>query len=82
MLSAWARSIARYLLNQSRITDEAKDPVARDYRDAMKMLGLVAQGKFSLGGADPAASDPAAATDVRFDGDTAVFSRDQLRAFR
>jgi len=85
VLTSWARAITRYLLNQHRITDESKDPVARDYRDAMKMLALLAQGKFSLGGADPAA-DPngpaASSTDVRFSGDVNVFGRDQLRAFR
>ena len=85
VLTSWARSITRYLLNQHRITDESKDPVARDYRDAMKLLGLLAQGKFSLGAADPAAdanSPAASSTDVRFAGDTNVFGRDQLRHFR
>ncbi len=85
VLTSWGRAITRYLLNQHRITDEAKDPVVRDYRDAMKMLGLLAQGKFSLGAADPAAdpnSSAASSTDVRFSGDTNVFGRDQLRHFR
>lgn len=82
VLTAWARSITRYLLNQSRITDESKDPIARDYRDALKMLGLLSQGKFSLGGDDPAAPQAAAGTDVRFDGAPTVFGRDQLRSFR
>ncbi len=82
VLTAWARAITRYLLNQSRITDEAKDPVARDYRDALRMLGLVAQGKFSLGAADPAASGAASATDVRFSAAAPVFGRAQLQAFR
>ena len=55
MVTVWARSITRYLLNKDRMTDESKDPVARDYRDALKLLGLLAAGKFSLGADDPAA---------------------------
>jgi len=83
VLTAWARAMARYLLNQHRITDETKDPVARDNRDAHRMLALVAQGKFSLGVADPAASAAAgSATDVRFAGAAPVFGRSQLNAFR
>lgn len=82
VLTSWARAITRYLLNQSRVTDESKDPVARDYRDALKMLGLLAQGKFSLGAADPASSANSTSTDVRFDGAPTVFGRDQLRHFR
>ena len=83
VLTAWARSITRYLLNKSRISDEGKDPVARDYRDALKMLGLLAQGKYSLGAGDPAspANAPGGATEVRFDSAPSVFSRSQLRSF-
>ena len=82
LLTSWARSITRYLLNGQRITDESKDPVARDYRDALKMLGLAATGKLSLGGTDPAAPANAPGTDVRFDAAPPVFSRSELRAFR
>jgi len=82
VVTGWSRAITRYLLNQSRITDESKDPVARDYRDALKLLGLLAQGKFSLGADDPAANTATQSTDVRFDGAPTVFGRDQLRAFR
>lgn len=82
VLASWARSITRYLLNKDRVTDVAKDPVARDYQDALKMLGLLAQGKFSLGAADPEASKAASSTDVRFAGDATTFGRRQLSAFR
>lgn len=82
LLTVWARAIARYLLNGQRITDEAKDPVARDYRDALKMLGQLAAGKLSLGGTDPTAPANATSTDVRFDSAPRVFGRDQLRNFR
>lgn len=83
LLASWARSIARYMLHKSRISDESKDPIARDYRDAQKTLGLLALGKFSLGADDPASSGEAGAgTDVRFAGAPTVFGRDQMKAFR
>lgn len=82
MLTVWSRAITRYLLNGSRITDESKDPVARDYRDALKRLAEVAAGRLSLGGTDPEAPANAVSTDVRFDGAAPVFGRDQLRHFR
>lgn len=82
MLTVWARAITRYLLNGSRITDESKDPVARDYRDAVKRLAEVAAGKLNLGGADPQAPANAVSTDVRFQGAETVFGRAQMRAFR
>ena len=57
--------------------------MARDYRDALKMLGLLAQGKYSLGAGDPAAptNAPGGATEVRFDSAPSVFNRSQLRSF-
>lgn len=82
VLTAWARAITRYLLNKDRVTDASKDPVARDYQDALKMLGMLAQGKYSLGVADPEASAQAGTTDVRFAGEAPVFGRQQLRSFR
>lgn len=80
VVAAWSRAVARYLLHKGRISDERSDPIARDYRDALKLLQLTADGKFSLGGQDPVAT--ASSTDVRFTGDAPVFSRDQLKAFR
>lgn len=82
VLTSWARAITRYLLNKNRITDDSKDPVARDYRDALKMLGLLALGKYSLGANDPVRTAASSGTDVRFEGAPTVFGRDQLRAFR
>lgn len=48
ILTAWARAITRYYLHQHLIADE-KSPIVRDYKDAMRLLQLVADGKFSLG---------------------------------
>ncbi|WP_313569934.1 phage protein Gp36 family protein [Comamonas terrigena] len=82
LLTAWSRAITRYLLNQNRVMDASKDPVVRDYQDAMRMLGLLAQGKLSLGAGDPEAAAAVGSTDVRFAGDAPTFGRQQLRAFR
>ncbi|KRC20168.1 DUF1320 domain-containing protein [Acidovorax sp. Root219] len=83
MLTAWARAISRYLLNRNRVSEESKDPVVRDYRDALRLLGQVAQGKLKLGAEDPSTSAGAgSSTDVRFDGAPNVFGRSELRAFR
>lgn len=82
VLAAWSRAVARYLLNKSRISDETKDPIARDYRDALKMLGLLVQGKYSLGADDPAKTSASAGSDVRFASTPSVFGRSQLKAFR
>ncbi|WP_422099096.1 phage protein Gp36 family protein [Variovorax sp.] len=82
VLSAWARAITRYLLQKNRQGDPKLDPVVRDYQDAMKMLQLLADGKYSLGAGDPTQPSVTGATDVRFEGDAAVFSRAELRAFR
>ncbi|MEO1819914.1 phage protein Gp36 family protein, partial [Pseudomonas sp.] len=75
------RAITRYNLHQHRVSNEGTDPIVRDYRDAMKLLQLTADGKFSLGGNDPVQASPSA-IDVRFDADTNVFSRKELKAFR
>ncbi len=82
VLTAWARAITRYLLNKDRVADASKDPIARDYQDALKMLALLAQGKYSLGAGDPEAAAQAGAADVRFAAAAPVFGRAQLGAFR
>ncbi len=77
----WNRAIARYFLHQHRIADDKSDPIARDYRDAMKLLQQVADGKLFLGGSDLLATDTSA-LDVQFESDANVFSRDELGSFR
>lgn len=79
LVSAWARGIARYLLHKNRTQLESKDPIARGYSDALRLLQQTADGKFSLGAQDVVAIDK---TDARFTGAPSVFGRDQLRAFR
>lgn len=75
VVTAWARSITRYLLHKDRLSGENDDPIVRDYRDAMKLLALVAAGKFSLGADDPVLAD-AEDAEVQFTGDGRVFRRD------
>lgn len=54
IVTGWARAITRYLLHKDRLgPGEEKDPIVRDYRDAVKFLQLTADGKFSLGQDDP-----------------------------
>ncbi|MCO1335471.1 DUF1320 domain-containing protein [Microbulbifer sp. OS29] len=55
IVTTWARAICRYLLHQDRVSGESDDPIVRDYRDALKLLQLTADGKFSLGLEDTSA---------------------------
>lgn len=75
ILVGWARAIVRYKVQAWRVGDEKTDPVVRDYRDAMKLLQLVADGKFSLGVEDPEQS-PAALGDMRIETGDKVFGRE------
>ncbi len=56
LLTTWARALVRYRLHKDQIGDAATHPIARDYRDAIKFLSLVADGTISLGAGDPTAS--------------------------
>lgn len=81
LVAGWTRDITRYYLHKDRSGKEETDPIVRTYRDALKFLQLIADGKFSLGALDPVATSPSA-IDVRFEADDNVFSREQLRNFR
>jgi phage gp36-like protein len=81
VVTTWSRSITRYQLHKDRTATENDDPIVRDYRDAMKLLQLTADGKFSLGAEDPVINDPQD-VDVRFVSDDRAFSRRQTRDFR
>jgi phage gp36-like protein len=81
LLTAWARSITRYLLHKDRISGEANDPILRDYRDAMKLLQLTADNKFSLGADDPVVNNPQSG-DIQIVQDAKVFGRGETRSFR
>ena len=79
LVAAWCRAIARYMLHKNRTKLESKDPIARGYTDAQRLLQQTADGKFSLGAQDAVAIDK---TDARFMHAPKVFGRDQLRGFR
>lgn len=81
LVTGWTRDIARYLLHKDRLGDEKSDPIARAFRDAMKLLDQTANGTFSLGATDPIQVDPDQ-VDVRFTSDTQVFSRKELSRYR
>jgi phage gp36-like protein len=52
LVTVWSRAISRYNLHKHRRTLESDDTIVRDYRDALKLLQQVADGKLSLGAAD------------------------------
>ncbi|MDF3841103.1 DUF1320 domain-containing protein [Pseudomonas citronellolis] len=80
IVTGWARAIARYLLHKDRLgPGEDKDPIVRDYRDAVKFLQLTADGKFSLGQDDPVATPSSGAPQIATSGRT--FSLDTLKDF-
>jgi phage gp36-like protein len=79
ILGGWARAIVRYKLNKNNITDEKTNPIARDYRDAMNLLQLIAAGKFSLGAGDPTGSGGSGLTQISVPGRT--FDNDTLNDF-
>lgn len=81
LVTGWVRDIARYLLHKDRGGKEDSDPIVRAYRDAMKFLAQIVDGKFSLGAEDPITNNPAT-LDVRFEASPNVFDRRELRSFR
>lgn len=56
LVSVWSRAIARYNLHRNRRALESDDPVVRDYKDALRRLQQVADGKLQLGVTDTLAN--------------------------
>lgn len=79
LVTSWSRTIARYTLHKNRLAPDGKDPIERAWRDALRLLQQVADGKFALGVADPVAVHQ---LDARFDSAPLTFGRQQLRAYR
>jgi phage gp36-like protein len=77
ILTTWARAITRYKLHGERISSEPSDPIVRDYKDALRFLQQVAEGKFSLGIEDPEAQGNGPG-EVRIDPGLKVFGREHL----
>ena len=80
IVATWTRWIARYLLHKDRVsTEERTDPVVRDYKEALKFLGLIRDGKFSLGAGDP--QPPPSAGSVEWVAPERQFTMDTLRGY-
>lgn len=75
LLTTWARRIVRYQLHSDRISDERTDPIARDYRETLKLLAQVGKGEFSLGIEDPT-TGTAAPGDIQINTGHKVFGRE------
>lgn len=52
LLTTIARALVRYYLNKDRGNLESDDTIVRDYKDAMKQLQSIAEGKVALGADD------------------------------
>lgn len=77
ILTVWAAAIVRYHLARMRDrTSEEIGRVERDYRDALRALQMVAEGKQSLGAADPLR--PADARGIELASQPRIFTRDTL----
>jgi phage gp36-like protein len=79
LVTTWARDIARHTLHKNRLADDGKDPIQRAWRDALRLLQQVADGRFALSGADTVAVHK---TQAMFDSAPLVFGRKQLRSWR
>ena len=80
VVSVWARWIARYLMHKDRVhTTDQQDPIVRDYKEALRFLQLVADGKFSLGPLDPL--PPAGAGIAQVCAPERVFTQESLRDY-
>lgn len=77
ILATWARALTRYRLHGHRISGETTDPIVRDYKDALRFLALIGEGKFSLGVEDPEAQGSGPG-EVRIDMGSKVFGRRHL----
>jgi len=79
IVGTWARSITRYLLHTQREgTQETTGRIERDYRDAIRSLNLIAEGKLLLGANDPLAAS--AGNAVHLSSPERQFSRNTLGA--
>lgn len=75
-LAVWARAIARYHLHRQRDrTTEETGRIERDYKDALRALDLIADGKLSLGAGDPLALAAPSTTDDTVGGKVRITSQ-------
>lgn len=81
VLITWCRAITRYHLQIQRDrTNEDTGRIERDYRDTLRALQAVAQGKLSLGAGDPLAAGNTQPAAVQSSGPARRFTRQTLGA--
>lgn len=79
ILVVWAAAITRYHLSRMRDrTSEETGRVERDYREAIKALQLVADGKLSLGANDPLANAQQDTQSIQITSNPRLMSRNSL----
>lgn len=69
-----ARQLVRYDLHKHLISDD-KHPVVRDYKDGLRLLESIRDGKVALGASDPVTATDTGSGDVRFESTAPVFGR-------
>lgn len=74
MLLRVARHLVRYDLHKTLIGDD-KDPIIRDYRGAVALLGAIRDGKVAIGAEDPLDASAGSVGEVRFESSPPVFGR-------
>ncbi|MCK5772042.1 phage protein Gp36 family protein [Algiphilus sp.] len=80
VLVTWSRAITRYHVQIQRDrTNEDTGRIERDYRDALRALRLVADGKLSLGAGDPLTPGSTEPSSVQSSSAPRRFSRAALR---
>lgn len=77
VLTRIARAFVRYELHKDLIGSEKDQPIIRDYKDKLRLLESIRDGKVTLGADDPVAASETRLGDVRFDSSPPVFRRDE-----
>lgn len=70
-----ARAFVRYELHKHLVAMESDNPIVRDYRDRMKLLEAIRDGKVMLGADDPMSASNPGVGDVQIDTGRKVFGR-------
>ena len=69
------RALVRYDLHKHLVGSDRDNPIVRDYRDAIRTLEQIRDGKITLGADDPISASESSLGDVRFESSAPVFAR-------
>lgn len=69
------RAVVRYDLHKQLIGSDRDNPIVRDYREAIRMLEQLRDGKITLGADDPISASETSLGEVRFESSPPVFAR-------